>query len=61
VVKKVGPRRVAAVAHESFDGAMVVKTLGLEQREQVAVAQFEHFIRVEGQELIGWRDKRTAP
>src|SRR5260221_9583109 len=30
-----------------------------EETRKVAVAQFEHFIRVEGQELIGWRDVPT--
>ncbi|HZZ34451.1 MAG TPA: hypothetical protein VFE03_01905, partial [Caulobacteraceae bacterium] len=30
-----------------------------EETRKVAVAQFEHFIRVEGQELIGWREVPT--
>ncbi|HEY1753445.1 MAG TPA: glutamate synthase large subunit [Caulobacteraceae bacterium] len=32
-----------------------------EQAAELAVGQFEHFIRVEGQRLIGWRDVPTDP
>ena len=27
-----------------------------EAARELAIGQFEHFIRVEGQQLIGWRD-----
>ena len=30
-----------------------------EQARELAIGQFEHFIRVEGQQLIGWRDVPT--
>ena len=32
-----------------------------EQARELAIGQFEHFIRVEGQQLIGWRDVPTDP
>jgi glutamate synthase (NADPH/NADH) large chain len=32
-----------------------------EQARETVVGQFEHFIRVEGQQLIGWRDVPTDP
>ena len=28
---------------------------------EIAVKQFEHFIKVEGQKLLGWRDVPTDP
>src|SRR5580698_5846369 len=32
-----------------------------EAARELAIGQFEHFIRVEGQQLIGWRDVPTDP
>jgi ABC-type multidrug transport system fused ATPase/permease subunit len=45
--------RVAAVAHESFDGALVVKTLGLEQREQARLETEAQALRTARLE-VGW-------
>lgn len=45
--------RVAAVAHESFDGALVVKTLGLEQREQARLETEAQALRNARLE-VGW-------
>ena len=45
--------RVAAVTHESFDGALVVKTLGLEQREQARLENEAEALRSARLE-VGW-------
>ena len=45
VQQKIG--RVSSVAHESFDGALVVKTLGLEQRESQRFAVAADALRQE--------------
>ena len=45
--------KVAAVAHESFDGALVVKTLGLEDREQARLGTEAEALRSARLD-VGW-------
>ena len=52
--------RVSAVAHESFDGALVVKTLGLEQREQARLEQDAEALRSARLD-VGWMRATFEP